>query len=152
MTRNDENGIYELDSKSIRDKKISDMNKRVEFGNDSNADIYVSIHLNYYQEEKYSGWQTFYQVQSEDSKTLANIIQEELNNNFAKDNSRQPMLLKGVYIMDNVKIPTVIIECGFLSNIEEEELLKTDKHQNDLAWGIYTGIQRYFYEKGKADK
>lgn len=147
LTRSDENGIYELDAKSIREKKLSDMNKRVEIGNESDADIYVSIHLNYYEDSKYSGWQTFYQGQNEKSKKLAQIIQQQLNNNFDKINARTPMQIKGVYIMDKVLVPTVIVECGFLSNAEEEELLQTDKYQSDIAWGIYMGIQQYFYEE-----
>lgn len=147
LTRSDENGIYELDAKSIREKKISDMNKRVEIGNESDADIYVSIHLNYYEDSKYSGWQTFYQGQNEKSKKLAEIIQRELNNNFDKTNTRTPMQIKGVYIMDKVLVPTVIVECGFLSNAEEEALLQTDKYQSDIAWGIYMGVQQYFYEE-----
>lgn len=147
LTRSDENGIYELDAKSIREKKISDMNKRVEIGNNSDADIYISIHLNYYEDSKYSGWQTFYQGQNKNSKRLAEIIQRELNNNFDKVNTRTPMQIKGVYIMDKVTIPTVIVECGFLSNTEEEMLLQTDKHQSDIAWGIYMGVQQYFYEE-----
>lgn len=147
LTRSDENGIYELDARSIREKKISDMNKRVEIGNESDADIYVSIHLNYYEDSKYSGWQTFYQGQNEKSKKLAEIIQRELNNNFDKTNTRTPMQIKGVYIMDKVLVPTVIVECGFLSNAEEEALLQTDKYQSDIAWGIYMGVQQYFYEE-----
>lgn len=147
LTRSDENGIYELDARSIREKKISDMNKRVEIGNESDADIYVSIHLNYYEDSKYSGWQTFYQGQNQKSKKLAEIIQRELNNNFDKTNTRTPMQIKGVYIMDKVLVPTVIVECGFLSNAEEEALLQTDKYQSDIAWGIYMGVQQYFYEE-----
>lgn len=147
LTRSDENGIYELDAKSIREKKISDMNKRVEIGNNSDADIYISIHLNYYEDGKYSGWQTFYQGQSENSKRLAEIIQQQLNNNFDKTNTRTPMQIKGVYIMDKVTVPTVIVECGFLSNTEEEAMLQIDKHQSDIAWGIYMGVQQYFYEE-----
>lgn len=153
LTRSDENGIYELDAASIREKKISDMNKRVDIGNNSQADIYVSIHLNYYSDPKYSGWQTFYQHQSSDSQELAKIIQQQLNNNFDKSNERKPMAIKGVYIMDKVTVPTVIVECGFLSNSEEEGLLQTNEHQNDIAWGIYMGLQQYFYEQSmKAQK
>lgn len=149
LTRSDENGIYKLDAKSIREKKISDTKQRVDIGNNSEADIYVSVHLNYYQDGKYSGWQTFYQGSSEKSKTLATIIQSELNNNFNKVNKRTPMQIKGVYIMDKVKIPAVIVECGFLSNAEEEKILQQDSYQNDLAWGIYTGIQHYFYQNNE---
>ena len=147
LTRSDDNGIYELDAASIREKKISDMNKRVEIGNNSDADVFVSIHLNYYEDSQYSGWQTFYQQQSSDSEKLAKIMQQQMNNNFDKDNKRKAMPIKGVFIMDKVTIPTVIVECGFLSNSREESLLQTDKHQTDIAWGIYMGLQQYFYEQ-----
>ena len=146
LTRSDDNGIYEVDKDSIRSKKISDMKNRVYIGNNSEADIYVSIHMNYYTESQYSGWQTFYQPRSENSKRLATLIQESLNENIGQ-NKRNPMAIKGAYIMDKVKIPSVIVECGFLSNKSDEEKLKTNAYQSKLAWGIYLGIQKYFTEE-----
>ena len=143
LTRSDDNGIYEVDKDSIRSKKVSDMKNRVYVGNNSNADIYVSIHMNYYTESQYSGWQTFYQSSSENSKRLATIIQESLNENIGQ-NKRNPMAIKGAYIMDKIEIPSVIVECGFLSNKSDEEKLKTDSYQSQLAWGIYVGLQKYF--------
>ena len=56
------------------------------------------------------------------------------------------MKIDNVYIIKHVEIPTTIVECGFLSNPEEEQLLLTDDYQNQLAWGIYTGIMDYFYQ------
>lgn len=147
LTRSDENGIYSLDSKSIREKKISDIKNRVELGNNSNADIFISIHLNKYPpSEIYRGWQTFYQGNSENSKMLAEIIQENICKNIDYSNDRKPMKITDVYIMDNVKIPTTIVECGFLSNKEEANLLKDESYQYKLAWGIFIGIQDYFYK------
>lgn len=146
LTRSDDNGIYEIDKDSIRAKKISDMKNRVYIGNNNNADIYVSIHMNYYNDSQYSGWQTFYQSNSKESQRLATIIQQTLNENIGQ-NKRSPMAIKGAYIMDKVKIPAVIVECGFLSNDDEEIKLKTDEYQSILAWGIYVGIQRYFMEE-----
>lgn len=143
LTRSDENGIYEVDKDSIRSKKISDMKNRVYIGNNSDADIYVSIHMNYYTDSQYSGWQTFYQSKSEESKKLAAIIQQSLNENIGQ-NKRVPMAIKGAYIMDKVEIPAVIVECGFLSNKSDEVKLKTNEYQTKLAWGIYIGVQKYF--------
>lgn len=143
LTRSDDNGIYEVDKDSIRSKKVSDMKNRVYIGNNSEADIYVSIHMNYYTDSQYSGWQTFYQSNSEESKSLATIIQQSLNENIGQ-NKRNPMAIKGAYIMDKVEIPAVIVECGFLSNKSDEEKLKTYEYQSQLAWGIYIGIQKYF--------
>ena len=148
LTRSDENGIYSLDSSSIRNKKVSDIKNRVEIGNGSDADIFVSIHLNKYPpSEYYRGWQTFYQSSSEDSKRLAEIVQEWIGKNIDYKNNRTPLPISGVYIMEHVEIPSVIVECGFLSNPEEAELLKTDSYQNKLAWGIYTAIEEYFLSK-----
>ena len=146
LTRSDDNGIYEVDKDSIRSKKVSDMKNRVYIGNNSDADIYVSIHMNYYADSQYSGWQTFYQSNSEKSKRLATIIQQALNENI-KANRRQSMAIKGAYIMDKVTIPAIIVECGFLSNAHDVQKLVTDDYQSKLAWGVYIGIQKYFMEE-----
>ena len=61
-------------------------------------------------------------------------------------NNRIPMAIKGVYLMEHIDITGIVVECGFISNPKEEQLLKEDSYQNKLAWGIYTGIQQYFQE------
>ena len=147
LTRSDENSIYEIDSKTIREKKVSDIHNRVKIGNESSGDIFVSIHLNKISESQYSGWQTFYKQNNEESKKLATSIQNNLNDAIQKENNRTPAKLNTVYIMKYVEIPITIVECGFLSNLEEEKLLLTDEYQDKLAWGIYNGINDYFYEK-----
>ena len=69
-----------------------------------------------------------------------------LNEAIQKDNKRVSAKIENIYIINNVEIPTSIVECGFLSNPEEKNLLLTDSYQNRLAWGIYNGIIDYFYE------
>ncbi len=148
LTRSDENGIYSIDSKNIREKKVSDIKNRVELGNNSNADIFISIHLNKYPpSEIYRGWQTFYQGNNSESEVLAKFIQQNIGKNIEYINNRVPMKITDVYIMENVVVPTVIVECGFLSNPEEATLLLDDNYQSKLAWGIFIGIQDYFYSK-----
>lgn len=144
LTRSDENGIYDLDKNTIREKKVSDMKNRVELANTEEADIFVSVHLNKIEQSQYYGWQSFYQKNNEESKLLAEKIQNNLNYSIQKENKREIMGLSGKYIMDNVKIPTVTVECGFLSNEQEFKSLQTDEYQSELAWGIYTGIVDYF--------
>ncbi len=146
LTRSDENAIYDLDKTTLKQKKISDIRNRVKIGNDSSADIFVSIHLNKIPQEQYWGWQCFYQNGKQDSIKLATSIQNSLNESIQKDNKRVPMKLDTVYIMKHVEIPTSIVECGFLSNREEEKQLLDDEYQNRLAWGIYNGIMEYFYQ------
>ncbi len=144
LTRSDENAIYDIDSKTLKQKKISDIHNRVKIGNESSADIFVSIHLNKIPQQQYYGWQTFYQEGNEQSMNLAKKIQENLNDSIQKDNKRVSMKIDNIYIIKHVEIPTTIVECGFLSNPEEEKQLLTDEYQDRLAWGIYNGIMDYF--------
>ena len=146
LTRSDENGIYDIDSKTLKEKKVSDIKNRVKIGNESSADIFVSIHLNKIDEQQYDGWQTFYNENSSQGEKLATLIQENLNESIPKENDRVALTIDNIYIIDNVEIPTTIVECGFLSNPEEKESLLDDTYQNRLAWGIYNGIIDYFYE------
>ena len=146
LTRSDENAIYDIDSKTLKQKKISDIKNRVKIGNESSADIFVSIHLNKIPQSQYDGWQTFYKEGSEDGARLAKTIQENLNKTIQKENNRIAKTIDKVYIIKYVEIPTTIVECGFLSNPNEEKLLLEDEYQNKLAWGIYNGIIDYFYQ------
>lgn len=143
LTRSDENAIYDLDKNTLREKKISDIRNRVKIGNNATADIFVSIHLNKIPQQQYWGWQCFYN-NNEKSIKLAKLIQSNLNDSIQKENKRVAMKLDTVYIMKHVEIPISIVECGFLSNPEEEQKLLEDEYQNRLAWGIFNGIIDYF--------
>ena len=144
LTRSDENGIYDENSNSISQKKVSDIRNRVKIANESSADIFVSIHLNKISQSKYYGWQSFYKDGDENSKKLATCIQNNLNQVITTENKRMPHKLTNVYLMKHVEIPISIIECGFLSNEAETAKLITEEYQLQLAWGIYNGIMDYF--------
>ena len=146
LTRSDENGIYDLNSNTIREKKVSDIKNRVKIGNESSADAFVSIHLNKIPQSQYYGWQTFFKANNKESEELAKSVQEELNSSIQKENKREALKITGKYIIEHVEVPITIIECGFLSNQEEKQLLQQDEYQDRLAWGIYNGIMDYFYE------
>ena len=127
LTRSDNNAIYDVDKKTLREKKNSDIRNRVKIGNNSSADIFISIHLNKIPENQYYGWQTFFKDGNEDGKRLANCIQNNLNETIQKENKRTPLKINNVYIIKHVEIPTVIVECGFLSNHEEEKKLQQEE-------------------------
>lgn len=146
LTRSDENAIYDLDAKTLKQKKISDIHNRVKIGNESSADIFVSIHLNKIPQQQYDGWQTFYNAQNQDGQKLAVAIQNNLNKAIQKENNRVAKSIDNIYIVKHVEIPIAIVECGFLSNPDEEKKLLEDEYQNRLAWGIYNGIIDYFYQ------
>ena len=144
LTRKNNNGIYDSNCTTIREKKNSDLRNRVKIANQSDADIFVSIHLNKIPEEKYWGWQTFYKNKNEEGKKLAESIQNNLTKVIQKENKRVPLKIDNIYIIKNIKVPTTIVECGFLSNDEEAKLLETNEYQGKLAEGIYKGIEDYF--------
>ena len=146
LTRSDENGIYDQNSTTIREMKVSDIKNRVKIGNNSSADILVSIHLNKGDNSSYNGFQTFYKKDDEQGKRLASDIQASLKDTIKTENKREAHEISGIYLVDNVEIPITIVECGFLSNPQEEEKLLTDEYQNQLAWGIFIGIMNYFNE------
>lgn len=144
LTREDENGIYDEDITNLKNQKLSDIKNRVKIGNNSNADIFVSIHLNKINESKYCGWQTFFKNGNEKSKKLAKSIQNGLNETIERDNKRESLKIENIYIVEHVNIPISIVECGFLSNPEEEILLQDDSYQDKLANGIFLRNSKLF--------
>ena len=100
--------------------------------------------MNKLNQSQYSGWQTFHKPNDELSKMLAQNIQTNLNSFIQTENKRQIKPISGIYLSKNVEIPFVIVECGFLSNHKESNLLNTDDYQNQLAWSIYSGIVDFF--------
>ena len=109
LTRSDENAIYDLDSNTLKQKKISDIHNRVKIGNESSADIFVSIHLNKIPQQQYWGWQTFYKQESPEGQKLATCIQNSLNQTIQKQNDRVPLKIDNVYIIKHVEIPISIV-------------------------------------------
>ena len=144
LTRSDENAIYEIDSNTLKEKKVSDIKNRVKIGNNSEADIFISIHLNKIPETQYDGWQTFYKPQNEKGKLLAESIQSSLSESINRPNHRVSKPISNIYIVENVEIPLALVECGFLSNPEECALLNDDEYQNRLAWGIFCRNYKLF--------
>ncbi|MGN0407753.1 MAG: N-acetylmuramoyl-L-alanine amidase [Bacteroides sp.] len=145
LTRTDENGLY---SETDRNRKIADMKKRCQIINESNADIVVSIHLNSFTDPKVNGAQVFYYKHSAEGKILASCIQESFKNNLNPDNKRVEKYNDSYYMLLNTKLPTVIAECGFLSNEEEAALVDTEEYREKIARAVFEGIENY-YQKGQ---
>lgn len=145
MTRENSNNISNLEEtqKTIREIKTTDLNNRVKIANESGASMLVSIHMNKFEDSKYRGWQTFYSKSSEEGKKLAENIQESIGDVIQLDNKRKALKIEGIKIIDKSIIPAVIVECGFLSNTEECNLLQDENYQEKMAEGIKNGIQKY---------
>ena len=130
---------------TIRQRKTSDLYNRMKVMEETENAIFVSIHQNKFTEEKYSGTQVFYSPKTKDeSALLAQSIQDSVVNALQKDNKRQIKECgTSVYLMYNAVKPAVLVECGFLSNQEETEKLKSTKYQKKIAYCIAEGIQNY---------
>lgn len=124
--------------------KREDMAVRKSIANESGGDILVSIHQNAFPSARAKGAQVFYHKSSEKGKQLAEILQESLRARLDGENARQAKENANYYILRTTAIPAVIVECGFLSNREEERLLNDAGYQEKLAWALYCGILEYF--------
>lgn len=145
LTREDDVSLYEEDgNKTIRQKYNENLKNRKKIIEESGADAFISIHLNAFTQKQYYGAQTFYPQGQEDSKLLSKFIQDELRRVTDKSNDREIKPRDDIYLLKDNKIPSVLIECGFLSNEKEAKLLKDEKYQEKIAWSIYAGIQKYF--------
>ncbi|KXZ39018.1 N-acetylmuramoyl-L-alanine amidase [Alkalithermobacter thermoalcaliphilus JW-YL-7 = DSM 7308] len=143
LTREKDQRLYDK-AQTIREKYLEDLRNRKQLIKDSKADLLISIHLNSFPQKKYYGAQVFYPKSDKKSKEIAQFIQEELRRVLDKENKRNIKPRDNIYLLENNNIPSVLIECGFLSNEREAELLKTDSYQDKIAWAIYIGIQKYF--------
>ena len=147
LTRNDDTSLYtEQVGKTIRQKYNENLKNRKKIIQESSADMFISIHLNKFQESKYYGAQTFYPAGKEDDKQLATYIQGELKRVVDKTNNRKIKSTNDIYLIKDNEIPSTLIECGFLSNDKEAKLLNDEEYQDRIAWSIYVGIQKYFSE------
>ena len=137
-TRLDKNGLYK---EVTDDYKLVDMKNRADIINNSNAQILVSIHQNKFADSSENGAQVFFEQENKDSEQLANSIRDILVANF--ENARKLVLAGDYYILNETKPIGVIVECGFLSNPEEEKLLQNDEYQNKMCYSIFCGIINY---------
>ncbi len=146
MTREEDRATYDEGCASIAQKKASDLKNRAKMLHELPGAILLSIHQNHFPEEKYSGAQVFFNAAPE-SAPLAKEIQEALRCGLSQDNHRQCKASSGVYLMEHIQNPAVLIECGFLSNRKEEALLRTEDYQKKLACAICAGLLRNVTEE-----
>lgn len=136
LNRKDDNDIS---NPNALYRKKSDFDNRIKLINNSNADLYISIHQNIYQNKKYSGPQVFY---VKDNQKLAEIIQNTLNKYL--NTKRKVKTINNTYMYKLLKKKGILIECGFISNDNERYKLKTEEYQLKLSKIITEGIITYY--------
>lgn len=142
MIREDDSGLYDETKRTGR--KLEDLRNRQKMFSESQADVSISIHLNSFPQSQYYGAQTFYKEGDNNSRKLAEYIQTEMLSVMDRGNDRKIKPKSDLYIFKGNNIPGALVECGFLSNPEEEHLLTQDQYQERLAWSIFSGIVKYF--------
>lgn len=144
MTRTDENALGYDPSRSVRENKIADIKAREQFVQETSNPVFLSIHLNKFSDARYHGAQVFYSPSHPDSRALAEQMQETLAEGCDPANNRQAKQAEStIYLMKKLECPAVIVECGFLSNPEEEQRLSDTEYHKKLAASIVTGYLRY---------
>lgn len=139
MTRETDQGLYD---ESVSNKKKSDLSNRIQFLQKKNAACMISIHQNSYPDTIQHGAQTFYYEGREEDKNFAQYVQDSLLA-FDPSNTRQIKSNTSYYILKNAQVPSILIECGFLSNPEETANLTNPNYQKQIAYAIAIGTCRY---------
>lgn len=139
MTRSDMNGLYD---ESATNKKRSEMERRKNIINTSGADLMISIHMNSFPLPSSNGAYVFYANGSEEGLALAKSIQTSLRQSF--DNARDFVSVGDYFVLNYSNIPSVLVECGFLSNPEEEKNLQNDEYCEKFCYSLLVGILSYF--------
>lgn len=140
MTRQEDKGLYE---ETDSNKKVHDMKNRLAIMEGAKPALVVSVHQNSYPEESVSGVQVFYYRDSAEGKRAALLMQEQMIATLQPAKEREAKENSTYYILKKTTVPTIIVECGFLSNWEEADRLTSEDYQERVAWAIHLGIMRY---------
>ena len=143
LTRDQDVSLHTTSSDRISSQKRSDLEFRKKFITDNPNYIFISIHQNKFAQSKYRGAQVFY-ADNQLSENLGNAIQKSLIQHLNDGNTRVAKKVSNdIFLLKGINSTAVIVECGFLSNKEEEQLLNDEKYQQKIAEGIYKGVQNF---------
>lgn len=145
MTRNSDDSIHSKDAQTIRQKKISDIHNREKIIRENPNAIFVSIHQNKYSDSSASGTQVFYSKNNKLSESLAQKVQNSVVDNLQKNNYRK-IKQSGteIYLLYYSQIPSIMVECGFVSNYDDLNNLKNEDYQIKIAESIADGIINFY--------
>jgi N-acetylmuramoyl-L-alanine amidase len=151
MTRESDIGLY-TSRHPIRKSKQEDLHNRCNMKTETDCDLFISIHQNYFPEDKYYGAQVWY-CKPVESKLLAQIIQKNLRADLDTNNKREEKSAGNLYriLKCHCEIPSVIVECGFLTNAAEELKLRNESYQQEIAASLCKSVIEFFHQKSNQD-
>ena len=144
LTRDDDSFVSDSGS-NVKERKLNDMKARLKMYNSDESNVIISIHQNKFSDSKAHGSQIFFSPNNELSKSLAESIKLSLNQMLLTGLDRECKRAgKDIYLLKNTKMPAVIVECGFISNFEECQRLKSCEYQKQLAFCVTAGLLEYY--------
>ena len=141
MTRTTDTDLCTENRPANLTKKRQDMQKRIAVAQENQADMVLSIHMNEYRVRSESGPQVFYREGSDSGRLLAGCVQAAMIDQLQP--KKQRVAMAGDYFILQLDVPSVLVECGFISNPAEEKLLLTKDYQHRLAQSIATGVEEF---------
>lgn len=133
LLRDTDISLHDSSAITLREKKVSDLKNRVAAIEKVSNGVLISVHQNTFTNQAYYGAQVFYR-ETEESQTLAKLMQEALRQGLDPNNDRTPAKISdSIYLMKHITCPAILVECGFLSNPAEEEKLRSGSYQTQLA-------------------
>lgn len=145
MIRTTDRSIY-ASGTTIAAQKVSDLRERVRIVNETDGGVLISIHQNTFSDSRYGGAQVFY-AGNEDSKELASALQKEWISTLNPDSHRSAKKGEGIYLLQNITNPGVLVECGFLSNPKEEALLRSHDYQKKMCCVIASTVSGFLTDR-----
>lgn len=144
VTRDSDRSIHDKGIEGIANQKSSDMDNRLAVFNQYENAVCISIHQNQFTDPQYSGAQMFYSNTNPNSEGLAQQLQNQFREMLQPENQREIKLCgTELFLCYYCKNPTVMVECGFLSNPDEAALLKTTEYQQKVAFTIFSALQQW---------
>ncbi|MGN0181139.1 MAG: N-acetylmuramoyl-L-alanine amidase [Candidatus Ornithomonoglobus sp.] len=140
LTRSGDEGIYDSDADTIRRKKISDMHNRLNIINGSGADLFISIHMNAFTQQSSHGLHVFYARSHPEAEPIARAVTQSISALTGAQAHEVKTASETLYLMKNPKPPAILVECGFITNPEEEKLLGTDEYRAKIAYAIADAV------------
>lgn len=148
LTRTEDEQIGNNSLPTIRQRKVSDIRTRLSIAHSYPEAVFISIHQNHYSQPKYQGLQVFYSPKSPDSKLLAQSVQSSVVKMIQPDNKRSIKEVgSNIYLLYNIENPSILVECGFLSNTYEAKMLINEAYQKKIALSIMCGIINYLEDQ-----
>ncbi|MBR6602966.1 MAG: N-acetylmuramoyl-L-alanine amidase [Clostridia bacterium] len=144
MTRTEDILLYDRNADYMGHKKSLDLRARLDIAKSNPNSVFVSIHMNAFGDARYKGLQVWYSKNTEGSRRLADTVQNLVRETLQNDNNRKTKEANSsIYLLDRAVCDSILIECGFLSNSEEEALLLDENYRKTLALTLFAAIKDY---------